>query len=370
MLDEVFLRCRLIRSLHKTRALFTQVPSVKEPHPIKLPGAESLGITDYIGVAYNAGEAASLPSFALSLDVDFGTLPNKTTFDKLCDKYCGWSKTKSKVQWNATEKYSLLDFLPPVMQAVSGKHWRTTRHQKLLPNVQKQTTRSDVIGAFNCWGYAWEAQRAASHLCEELTIHTGEPRQAWKAFTEGGRFRRVQSSRVDSHLLDPNARKRRNQNLEPGDVLLIYHDNGAGEGIYLDHVATYIDEDLYFERSGSGDRVPFRLNTWVGITQNFPTVVFCWEWRRLNPDVGILESAAEMFGLHIHISDFPLLATVAQSIQKALSWTPSYDSEGQLDAHAYTGIQKLDPFSFDSRGRALLPTTALVADQSKKDAGV
>jgi hypothetical protein len=128
-----------------------------------------------------------------------------------------------------------------------------------------------------------------------------------EGFSQGNRFWLLQTSSSDKDLLDPKAKKNRNHKLQTGDVLLIYHDNGNGEGIYLDHMVTYI-EDLYLERSGSGDRVPFRLNTWAGITQTFPAIAFTWEWRRRNSDIGVLEAAAEMFVLHLHISYFPLLA--------------------------------------------------------------
>ena len=51
--------------------------------------------------------------------------------------------------------------------------------------------------------------------------------------------------------------------------------------VYLDHIVTSIDEDVYFEKSGSGDNAPYRINSWDGITKNFPPSVFNWEWRRL-----------------------------------------------------------------------------------------
>ena len=32
----------------------------------------------------------------------------------------------------------------------------------------------------------------------------------------------------------------------------------AGQALFLDHVAILIDDDLYFEKAGSGDNTPFR----------------------------------------------------------------------------------------------------------------
>jgi hypothetical protein len=141
---------RLLASCAKSGALLVQVFSFKQRHPIKLPGANSLGIKDYKGVACYASEAVSIRSFALSLDVDLAMLPYNTIFEKLCDKYSGWSKTKTRVKWNAIEHYILLDFLPPIIQTVSGKYWRTTRHEKLLPNLQNRLNLTYVLNACNC----------------------------------------------------------------------------------------------------------------------------------------------------------------------------------------------------------------------------
>eukprot|EP00579_Thalassiosira_antarctica_P013003 CAMPEP_0201942902 /NCGR_PEP_ID=MMETSP0903-20130614/49942_1 /ASSEMBLY_ACC=CAM_ASM_000552 /TAXON_ID=420261 /ORGANISM="Thalassiosira antarctica, Strain CCMP982" /LENGTH=143 /DNA_ID=CAMNT_0048485421 /DNA_START=83 /DNA_END=511 /DNA_ORIENTATION=- len=107
-------------------ALFLTPPSKVVPYPsLRLSTADRLGVP-YSGIALDAGKAASLPGFALSLDAHFGTL-SEATFTKLQNKYCAWSDTKSKVKWDEKQEYTLLDFLPPIMQAVSGKYFQSTR---------------------------------------------------------------------------------------------------------------------------------------------------------------------------------------------------------------------------------------------------
>ncbi len=46
------------------------------------------------------------------------------------------------------------------------------------------------------------------------------------------------------------------------------------QGLFLDHVAVLVDYDLYFEKSGSGDHVPYRLNTWAGLVSS-PRATAC-----------------------------------------------------------------------------------------------
>jgi hypothetical protein len=117
-----------------SNALFVQPPYRIKPYPaLKLSVADRLGVP-YQSIAYDAGKAASFSGFALSLDAKFGTL-DEQTFHTLQKTYCAWSETKSRVQWKAGRKYRLTDFLPPLLQAVSGLHFRSSRtKQQGLPS--------------------------------------------------------------------------------------------------------------------------------------------------------------------------------------------------------------------------------------------
>ena len=80
-------------------ALFITPPSKIVPYPsLNLATADRLGISYYAGIAQDAGKAASLPGFALSLNAEFGTLSEKA-FSQLQNKYCSWSDTKSQVSY-------------------------------------------------------------------------------------------------------------------------------------------------------------------------------------------------------------------------------------------------------------------------------
>lgn len=361
--------------------------SVLKPFPnLRLATADRLRVP-YKGVAYDAGKAASLPGFALSLDAEFGAL-DRPTFDRLQSEYCAWSETKSRVRWKEGRNFTLLDFLPPLLQAVSGLHFQSSRtKQSGLPSFlgdrSRKYTKQEVLLTSNCWGFAWEALFQADNAdTSALTISTADPTSAWREFTGPG-FDLIQSSRTNPKLLT-NA-SLRNRKVKGGDVLLIWHQNPStvsGTDLYLDHVATVLDDDVYYEKSGSGDRVPFRINTWEGLTANFPPSVFFWEWRRLvrnnplSPSVygsaqTRLRPASEIFGVDAQVAAankaerdrYSILSELRPSVAKRLSLQAETGDDGTVEAQTYTGILVLEDLVFDKdTGRAKLPMSAFMPE--------
>lgn len=370
----------------KTDALFVQPPSKLKPYPnLELATADRLGIP-YKGLAFDAGKAASLANFALSLNADFAEL-DKATFDKLQGAYSGWSETKSRVTWKQGRRYTLLDFLPPILQACSGLHFRSSRTpQRVLPSIVggpndrvKKYTQQEVLLTSNCWGFAWEVLFQADNKdTRGITISTADPTSAWRAFTGPG-FDLIQSSRTTPKILTD--KQVRNKKVQGGDVLLIWHQNpstASGTELYLDHVATVLDDDVYYEKSGSGDKVPFRISTWQMITANFPTRIFFWEWRRLvrnNPlspslygsEETRLQPARKVFGVDSQISaatgptvlDRWVLKQLPPSLAQSLSLQTDTGDSGVVESQTYTGILALEELVFDPEtGRASLPKSA------------
>jgi len=376
-------------------ALFIRPPSVVKPYPsLRLGIADRLRVP-YKGIAYDAGSAASLPSFALSIDAEFGPL-SRGNFRALQNAYCAWSETKSQVLWREGRPYFLTDFLPPLLQAASGLHFRSSRStQSGLPSfvgmpdseVEKRTEQ-EVLLTCNCWGFAWEVLFQADNKdVRRMTVSTADPTSAWRAFTGRG-FDLIQSSRREPELLNAANARGRNRKIRGGDALLIWHEIPGGKDkgeLYLDHVAIVLDKDLYYEKSGSGDQVPFRVTTWEGLTTNWPTGIFYWEWRRLKNNNRIpsargtlrpirrgrsrntLGSASETFGLDSLVSSsddvsdrrFFVLSELRPAVARLLSLTTGRGDDGGIDSHVYTGIYMLEELVFDEEtGRALLPPSA------------
>jgi len=65
---------------------------------------------------------------------------------------------------------------------------------------------------------------------------------------------------------------------QPGDIVLIshHHDNRT----YLDHVALVVDQQLFFEKAGSGDHVPYRLIDRQTLEQIWNPDIYTFEYRR------------------------------------------------------------------------------------------
>jgi len=308
--------------------------------------------------------------------------------------YGGWSETKSRVEWKEGRAFTLLDFLPPLLQATSGLHFRSSRtKQKGLPSFigsldsrVKRYSEQEVLLTSNCWGFAWEVLFQADNAdTSAMTISTADSTSAWRAFTGPG-FDLIQSSRTEPRLLTDE--KLRNKKIKSGDVLLIWHENPSticGTDLYLDHVATCLDEDVYYEKSGSGDKVPFRLSTWKMITANFPPSVFFWEWRRLvrnNPlspnlygSIPRLKSASETFGVDSQVKgNLPpskkklqdrvsILSELRKNTAQRLSLQTELGDDGSIETQLYTGILVLEDIKYDSKtGRAFLPRSAFTPD--------
>lgn len=387
----------LLWSHNPLSALFVEPPSVIEPYPaLKLATTDRLGIR-YEGVAVNAGEAASLPSFALSLNAIFRPNLTQNQFQTLLKAYCGWSETKSRVVYKKGHRYTLLDFLPPLMQATSGLHFESSRRKQFgLPSLVggpddrvRRYSEQEILLTSNCWGFAWEVLYQADNAdTSAMTISTADPTSAWRAFS-GPNFDLIQTSLTQPKLLSDA--ELRNRDVQAGDVLLIWHRNPStttGTDLYLDHVATYLDNDVYYEKSGSGDKVPFRVSEWQMITANFPTYIFFWEWRRLvrnNPlspslygSIPRLRPASKQFGIDSQIEAsnqyvpstkrkiqdrFSVLSDLRAGIQQRLSLQASVDAGGAVESELYTGILVLEDFLFDkTTGRASLPESAFTQE--------
>jgi hypothetical protein len=162
---------------------------------------------------------------------------------------------------------------------------------------------------------------------------------------------------------------------EPGDYLLVYHTN-ANEPVgtrlrYLDHVALFIDDDVYFERAGAGDHVPFRLIDWRTLSTVWTPLVFSYEVRRPINYVPF-SSTADAFGLHNHVTLAALPALAAwtnATVAAAFAATPELERDAsdpekivKIDSVTYVWMRDTDALQFtdvdEQSGRASLPPSA------------
>jgi hypothetical protein len=185
----------------------------------------------------------------LSLDAEIEGLKSNQ-FDKLLSHYSSFSASKSQIIYKEGSTYTLSDFLPPAMQALSkGLHFHTQYHNYSLPDIARNggatlaSTRAQLT--CNCWGSAYDIILAGQSRKDALTISLSDPIVAWAALHDDKTSLSLKSSEKTPDILKNSTI--RNLGVQNGDYILIYHQN-SGEGVYLDHIVVVIDDDLFFER--------------------------------------------------------------------------------------------------------------------------
>lgn len=253
------------------------------------------------------------------------------------------------------------------MQALSGKHFKTQNEVFALPYFvtgnEMRLKNQTCLFLINCWGFAYNmlyySRLPSSEVkASGLYFTVASPTVAYAAFWDSYYFDAIQSSSDNPDFLTDKFL--RNANLQPGDVILIWHKNQFGEA-YLDHVAIFIDDDLYYEKSGTGDDVPFRLTDYEGLTTAWPIYigVFIVDWKRLKPNV-VLPDPAIRFGLSnpdtVTEVGNEWIDELKPEVQLDFSVSISFDSNQDIDAQTYTWIKDLQqPLLIDENGRAVLP---------------
>jgi len=221
-------------------------------------------------------------------DVEFPNL-SESEFRRLQDIYGGWSQSRHLETFQPGKVWTLSDFLPPAMAAKLGNVFQGEETQRQLPrifgaNADGKRIPTPVQLISNCWGTAYEVLRGSQTFSDELILFYAPQRQARAVFFDpqwSEELRRI-SKMVPS---DPSVR---NSGLKPGDVLVI------GDA-WLQHVAIFVDDDLYFEKSGTGNTALYRLNTWETIVATWPPDLHGYSWRRFNHHP--LPDPSELFNL-------------------------------------------------------------------------
>ena len=192
---------------------------------------------------------AKHPNFEPVLDVAFDPLTRRQ-FAQLRRTYGAWSPgSRSRVRYERGRSYSLLDFLPPALQATWGLCF--------LPEIE-----GGVHLHYQCYGFALDALSLARRPWpsrwrrERLILSCPDSRATWSAL--------VETTTLVARGFDARGgwAAQRDASLRPGDVVLVYHDNSGAYkpgSVWLDHVAIWLDDGLLFEKAGSGASTPFRL---------------------------------------------------------------------------------------------------------------
>lgn len=197
---------------------------------------------------------AKLPVWEAALGFEFGRLTYQQ-WQQLVTTYATWHNRRNLAYYNRDRNYTLMDFMPPIMQA-----WNRHRfhEQDITPESSTPEGHPTKLAA-NCWGTLYEILRLAKQdkpPAPTLFVTDSHPM--------------LQTLRQQSMKIQANP--------QTGDIVLVYHQHG--NRTYLDHVALAVDQQLYFEKAGAGNDVPYRLIDGQTLEQIWNPDIYTFEYRR------------------------------------------------------------------------------------------
>lgn len=197
---------------------------------------------------------AKLPVWETALGFEFGRLTYQQ-WQQLVTTYGTWHNRRNLAYYDRDRNYNLMDFMPPIMQA-----WNRHRfHEQDITPVSSTPDSHPTKLATNCWGTLYEILRLAKQdypPAPTLFVTDSHPM--------------LQTLRQGSMKIQANP--------QTGDIVLVYHQHG--NRTYLDHVALAVDQQLYFEKAGAGNDVPYRLIDRQTLEQIWNPDVYTFEYRR------------------------------------------------------------------------------------------
>ncbi|WP_299403410.1 hypothetical protein [Acaryochloris sp. IP29b_bin.148] len=255
-LAQVIVVLGCVRGVEPARAEFRKIPVTSvESCAVRLAGAEDIPYTCRL---YRDAQA-KLPVWEMALEFEFGRL-TYPQWQQLVTTYASWHNHRNLADYDRDRNYTLMDFMPPVMQAWNRHQFHT---QDLLSittsaaNPASQLILTKLVT--NCWGTLYEILRLAKQ---------DNPPAPMLFVTDSHsmlRALRQRSTQIQTHP-------------QPGDFVLVYHHHGPQT--YLDHVALVVDQQLFFEKAGAGDHVPYRLVDRSMLERIWNPDVYTFEYRR------------------------------------------------------------------------------------------
>lgn len=229
---------------------FRQIPVTSvESCSFRLAGAQEIPYACHIYRDANA----KLPVWETALGFEFGRLTYRQ-WQRLVTTYATWHNRRNLAHYDRDRNYTLMDFMPPIMQA-----WNRHRfyEQDLTPFRSPATSKIKL--AANCWGTLYEILRLAQR---------DNPPPPTLFVTESQPM--LDTLRQRSMPIQPHP--------QTGDIVLIHHQHG--DRTYLDHVALVVDRQLFFEKAGAGNHVPYRLIDRQTLERIWNPKVYTFEYRR------------------------------------------------------------------------------------------
>ena len=297
---------------------------------------QKLDYPDNLGIKYKCetlwDESTKFKPWQQRLSFVFGHL-TFTEFNAIRDHYKKLNKTVKKLTYNQQKNYQLIDFLSPALQTLNGSRF-IPEFTPLPDNLSSYFVKSerDMISNtlstyMNCWGLVYEVLRQPP---KEINIFIARPQLM-------SRYIRQQSTLITqaNDVRDASF----TQNMQPGDVILVLHDNNNVE--YLDHAAVVIDKGIFFEKAGSGKDVPIRLTDKETFSKLWIPKVFHFQLYRPNQEA-LWPNPMQIFNptQPEYTKRFPGLTQMADKESQQYSFDYR-DTNGKLDYGLWFKVENL-----------------------------
>jgi hypothetical protein len=191
-----------------------------------------------------------------TLHVPFGAL-SQQRFDQL------WAAfgRRSQVTYSPSGRYELIDFLPPVIQAVINLDLELPAPATLVGSrgwdQRDPETELSVVLDANCHGTAWSFARACRSDARQMLVFYGDMLAMDNALS-GPRFHTLESLAMGQlNLLGVIP-------MQPGDVVGFYEVSEWPRVTMLLHTAVHVGAGLFVEKPNTemaGEDSPYRLGT-------------------------------------------------------------------------------------------------------------
>eukprot|EP00419_Tripos_fusus_P020547 CAMPEP_0172731604 /NCGR_PEP_ID=MMETSP1074-20121228/101866_1 /TAXON_ID=2916 /ORGANISM="Ceratium fusus, Strain PA161109" /LENGTH=268 /DNA_ID=CAMNT_0013559671 /DNA_START=75 /DNA_END=878 /DNA_ORIENTATION=- len=207
--------------------------------------------------------------WAKNLDFSFGRL-SEQQWASLRDQYTKpWAgpavlsgSTKLFGSYDGERDYNFMDFLPMQMRALNGfcfaeEHEALPNGVPYPPTGQGPRLYQKTILVPNCWGTVYEILRSMSWtLSDDLDSF-------YDAFSTDDKAAQkwLQNATVPVPGHYEQAKRRF------GDIMFIWLRDKQMQRPILEHAVMFVDQDIVFEKAGTGDLNPFRL-TDLGTVQH------------------------------------------------------------------------------------------------------
>lgn len=295
-------------------------------------------------------ESSPLEFWKPRLSFHFGKI-SESDFISLKNIYSGWSRSQTAVSYDPNKSYQLIDFLPPLIQALNDH--RFIPEEKILEQhevdffaeLYPSQTEFKKYLYMNCWGLIYEVLRAAKQSSAKPMLFMGQGSLMLEQLR--------QNSELLLTLQEPIEFPIPGRLTKPGDIILVMHKSSAGYD-YLDHIAIAIDDGIYFEKAGTGEHVPIRIIDETTLRKIWPPGVFYYELRRTHQN-SIFPHPQEIFSLNSELIKEQLFreTQIPLNINKNISLTWDIESEN-LSAISWFYMLDISPLLRDQTRKARL----------------